>query len=201
MSQPEPLTEQQLNDIEARINAATPGPWMRKTELASHIVYVDNAAPNDGTSSPLWNAEWATEADGEFTAHARTDVPALLAEVRRLRTESAAVAAFLDEQDRAARLFELPTPAWVEAVRAASGATVVPLSASQPSEAPVEPETPTKPPTGRQGDSLPAEDFTGTQPCGHDDYHNPHPWADRPDVWCPGHSYADDQAASQETSR
>jgi len=87
-SQPEPLTEQQLDDIEARKDAATPGPWMRKAELASHIVYIDNAAPDDGTLSPLWNAEWATEADGEFTAHARTDVPALLAEVRRLRARA-----------------------------------------------------------------------------------------------------------------
>ncbi|OKH91458.1 hypothetical protein AB852_28245 [Streptomyces uncialis] len=26
--------------------------------------------------------------------------------------------------------------------------------------------------------------------CGHDDYHAPHEWADRPAVWCPGHSHA-----------
>ncbi|MFE3004205.1 MULTISPECIES: hypothetical protein [unclassified Streptomyces] len=28
--------------------------------------------------------------------------------------------------------------------------------------------------------------------CGYDDYHDGHEWADRPRVWCPGHSYADD---------
>lgn len=27
-----------------------------------------------------------------------------------------------------------------------------------------------------------------TRPCGHDDYHDAHEWADRPGVWCPGHS-------------
>lgn len=32
---------------------------------------------------------------------------------------------------------------------------------------------------------------TGTGPCGHDDYHDPHEWADRPGIWCPGISYAD----------
>lgn len=34
----------------------------------------------------------------------------------------------------------------------------------------------------------------GTCPCGHDDYHDPHEWAERPGVWCPGISYADDKA-------
>lgn len=154
MSQPEPLTEQQLDEIAGRTNAATSGPWKRKAELASHIVYVDN---EDGTFSVLWNAEWATEADAEFTAHAPDDVRALLAEVRRQRAELAAVHAFLDEQELAARAFELPTPAWVEAVRAASGFPVAPLGASQSSEAPVEGGTATRPPTGRVGDSVETE--------------------------------------------
>ncbi|MFI2761360.1 hypothetical protein ACH5A3_21200 [Streptomyces echinatus] len=33
----------------------------------------------------------------------------------------------------------------------------------------------------------PADDSDpGTRPCGHDDYHDPHEWAGRPDLWCPG---------------
>lgn len=32
-------------------------------------------------------------------------------------------------------------------------------------------------------------EFAGTQPCGHDDYHDGHEWADRPGVWCPGIGY------------
>ncbi|MGW2209943.1 hypothetical protein [Streptomyces sp. NPDC001781] len=91
MTQPDPLTSPQLDldAIEARANAATRGPWKGELELASPVVYV---VQEDGTLSPLWNAEWATEADGRFTAHAREDVPALVDEVRRLRAELAAPA-------------------------------------------------------------------------------------------------------------
>ncbi|EGX60132.1 hypothetical protein SZN_09426 [Streptomyces zinciresistens K42] len=32
---------------------------------------------------------------------------------------------------------------------------------------------------------------TGTRPCGHDDYHDGHPWHATPGVWCPGISDAD----------
>lgn len=32
-----------------------------------------------------------------------------------------------------------------------------------------------------------------TEQCGHDDYHDPHPWADQQNVSCPGHSYEDDE--------
>ncbi|MFE9317886.1 hypothetical protein ACFYNV_22705 [Streptomyces albidoflavus] len=32
-----------------------------------------------------------------------------------------------------------------------------------------------------------------TERCGHDDYHDPHSWADQENVWCPGHSYEDDE--------
>lgn len=49
---------------------------------------------------------------------------------------------------------------------------------------------------GSAKDPAPAEEFTDTQPCGHDDYHDPHPWRDRPDVTCPGHSYDDDHATA-----
>jgi hypothetical protein len=144
-TQPEPLTTQQLDDIETR---------------AAHLSEYGTL-----TDQPL---------QADLDQLADKDTPALLAEVRRLLDENAqmraardviasmyrdldaqrdAVTALCDEQDRAARLFELPTPAWVVAVRAASAAPGAPLAASQPSEAPVEPETPTKPPEGRQGDS------------------------------------------------
>ena len=32
-----------------------------------------------------------------------------------------------------------------------------------------------------------------TEQCGHDEYHDPHPWADQRNVSCPGHSYKDDE--------
>lgn len=88
MTEPEPLSAVAEAAIRTREEAATKGPWMRKAELASHIVYVNHTSPKDTTTfSALWNAEWATEADGVFTAHAREDVPALLAELDRVRAE------------------------------------------------------------------------------------------------------------------
>ena len=79
-----PPTTQQLDDIEQRANAATPGPWC-----------TDSWEIYQGAEFEA-GAEWIGEtcrsgemddgrADAEFVAHARTDVPALLAEVRRLR--------------------------------------------------------------------------------------------------------------------
>jgi hypothetical protein len=57
------------------------------------------------------------------TAHPVADAGAgLLAEVRRLQAELASVTALCDEQDMAARMFELPQPAWIRAVRAAINA-------------------------------------------------------------------------------
>ena len=34
------------------------------------------------------------------------------------------------------------------------------------------------------------------QQCGHDDYHDPHEWADHPSVSCPGHSHETDATSS-----
>ena len=63
-----------LNEIEARANAATEGPW----ELLGDGEYVSGpgilVAPDDGG---------VTSADAEFIAHARTDVPWLLEQVDR----------------------------------------------------------------------------------------------------------------------
>lgn len=67
--------------------------------------------------------------------------------------ELAAVHVFLDEQDRAARRFELPTPAWVEAVRAASAASDAPLAASHGPAGDRDGETGTEGAAGREGDS------------------------------------------------
>jgi hypothetical protein len=85
-----PLTPQQLDEIEQRANAATPGPWTTD----GWEIY-----QGGGSSAPDLMA-WAGETcraddydgsrnDADFIAHARTDVPALLAEIRRLRAEVA----------------------------------------------------------------------------------------------------------------
>ncbi|PJT46185.1 hypothetical protein CWI85_34560 [Streptomyces albidoflavus] len=82
------LSPEYLAAITARAEAATAGPWCTD---GAEIYQGDEYA---------WDAFWvgetcrADEADGgtvdaAFVAHARTDVPALLAEVERLRAELA----------------------------------------------------------------------------------------------------------------
>jgi hypothetical protein len=84
-----PLTVQRLDEIAARVNAAEDG-W--------HVV-IDEANPHrheihgDGpTHVAVFGGEWddafasyPVEANAAFAAHARADVPALLAEVARLK--------------------------------------------------------------------------------------------------------------------
>lgn len=41
--------------------------------------------------------------------------------------------------------------------------------------------------TGPDGEEVRAEPEPSTRPCGHDDYHDSHPWHDHPHIWCPGH--------------
>ena len=65
-----------LNEIEARANAATEGPWF----VSDDAVWVDRGEGNaDGITGPL--APWCF-GEAEFIAHARTDVPALVAALR-----------------------------------------------------------------------------------------------------------------------
>lgn len=106
----QPLTEGQLTEIAARAAAATPGPWGVYTfggdsliEIAADLEdtgcgyrarrtiarFEDEPLDNDPTHSE-WTAEedWAqVQADAEFTAHARENVPALLAEIARLTAQ------------------------------------------------------------------------------------------------------------------
>ena len=76
------MTDEQLTAIEQRANAATPGPWVGYPSM----VYL---APSHALS--VFMREGANpmqvEHDTAFIAAARSDVPALIAEVRRLRAE------------------------------------------------------------------------------------------------------------------
>lgn len=105
-----PLTDTQLDEIAARHNAATPGPWGvyesdSMIDIAADLQETgcgyrarreicrleDEPLDNDPTHRE-WTAEedWAqVQADAEFIAHAPEDVAALLAEIRRLRARVA----------------------------------------------------------------------------------------------------------------
>jgi hypothetical protein len=107
-----------LDAIQARAQAATPGPWgvydggdhaniganlatlSRSTwrsdcEIAEidAETYVDsNLCPHDeGEDAEAWAAQQALD-DAQFIAQARTDVPALLARVQELEAENARLA-------------------------------------------------------------------------------------------------------------
>lgn len=83
------MTEEELDAIENRANAATPGPWWVMPELCGpegqgvyesaslgQICEVGDPYPR-GLNHPQENMD--------FIAHTREDVPALVAEVRRLK--------------------------------------------------------------------------------------------------------------------
>ncbi len=75
------LTNADLDQIEARLLAATPGPWKSLVEGRDHT------SGSSFIQTPASDIEpsGATAADQDFIAHARQDLPKLLAEVRRLR--------------------------------------------------------------------------------------------------------------------
>lgn len=94
------MTTLDLDAIQARADAATEGPW-KVTDLSNHghrgTLWVDIDRPADGsmTVAELTEADgveviWKTT-DAEFIAHARTDIPALIAEVKALRGKVAEV--------------------------------------------------------------------------------------------------------------
>lgn len=71
-----------LDAIRQRADAATPGPWgveQYGTTLAVHAYQVSDAVAMIGDEDHP-----PAGSDAEFIAHAREDVPALLAEVDRL---------------------------------------------------------------------------------------------------------------------
>jgi hypothetical protein len=66
-----------LDEIEARANAATDGPWRaRRWDYFCEVDY------NIETSAPSCVADLSDPDDADFIAHAREDVPALVAALR-----------------------------------------------------------------------------------------------------------------------
>jgi hypothetical protein len=76
--QPQPLDDTRLAEIAARVEAASKGPWK---------VCEDYSDVLDGDGHQI--ISHFHDPDGQFTAHARQDVPALLAEVERLKARVA----------------------------------------------------------------------------------------------------------------
>lgn len=168
-NQPQPLDDQRLAEIAARATSEhlTPGPWRLDRESCDcgdgygcrHGDYVTGVVTPTPTEIALDRCKRTgeqprdydfhrsdigdfTDADWELMAHARRDVPDLLAEIQRLKAELAkyvgveptiaeemaylsrsveAVTKVCDKAERQARRWEnpLPVPEWVGAIRQA----------------------------------------------------------------------------------
>lgn len=98
------ISDSDIAAMEARARAATEGPWRSNWRIDDREDRLDDIATVSSVSSAVPDSQrmvvgilWydglhsaCRENDAEFIAHARTDVPALIAEVRRLQREVAA---------------------------------------------------------------------------------------------------------------
>jgi len=75
-----------LDEIEKRAMRATPGPWSSFIEGRDHT----SGSSFIRTAGEDIELAGATVDDQDFIAHARTDIPTLVAEVRRLLNERGA---------------------------------------------------------------------------------------------------------------
>lgn len=88
------MSDDELDVIQARADAATPGPWRlsgsKSYIIPSHgepykVAQLGGTVDNPGLIS---REDDRLPHDTEFITYAREDVPALVAEVRRLKTEN-----------------------------------------------------------------------------------------------------------------
>lgn len=152
--EPQALSAERLAEIAARASIATEGPWRvvegheihQGAEFGDFAVYVAQTDPDCGCVQSV--------ADAEFIAHAREDVPALLADNERLRARVAELEAerakyvgveptiaeemaylsrcidsvleLCDKAEQQAKRWEnpLPVPEWVARVREAADGLV-----------------------------------------------------------------------------
>lgn len=85
----EPITESELDQIAARCEATSPGPWKsyiegRDHESGDNFIMIGEG---DTRGDDLYIYQ-GTHADQDFIANARQDIPRLIAEIRRLRKNS-----------------------------------------------------------------------------------------------------------------
>ena len=83
------MTEEELGAIAARARGATNGPWRayqrkHKDQWAIDSEYIARLAELNGQET---SAVTLVRADAEFIAHAREDIPALLAEIEWLQQQ------------------------------------------------------------------------------------------------------------------
>lgn len=102
---PERLSPEREAEIAARAEAAYPGPWRRSEEGLERTVLSED----DVVGISFGYRGNNTQAEADFVAHAREDVPALLAELAAVRAERDELAEQRDQ--RRARLVALQNDA------------------------------------------------------------------------------------------
>ncbi|WP_032376693.1 hypothetical protein [Rhodococcoides fascians] len=110
------MSGEELAAIEARASAATEGPWTTESDPTGTCIYaIPLLAQGDGfVAQDLRSAP-----DAEFIAHAREDVPALLAAVRERDNTIARVRARIDSAERIAKALDFPRVVLIDTLRAA----------------------------------------------------------------------------------
>lgn len=99
------MTDEEMSAIEQRCQRATPGPWhvwptVYDGSQGWAISHDADGEPAIGAAPCSLEQLATTAADSEFIAAARNDVPALLAEVRRLRECLARANSTMEQTER-----------------------------------------------------------------------------------------------------
>lgn len=102
------LSESEVNEIEARVNAATEGPWDYAPPFAICQRNNKRYAPSKALivelpdrAQPLTDKQaFQCEVDYKFMAHARTDIPALIRDWRALKAQLEAATEYGDKLAR-----------------------------------------------------------------------------------------------------
>ena len=84
------LTEDDIQEIRSRCEAATPGPWKSYLDGSDHSCgsdFIMTGAFGSSDRGEDLEIIGATIADYDFIAHARQDIPKLLEEIERLKAE------------------------------------------------------------------------------------------------------------------
>lgn len=80
------MTDLELKEIQLRCDATTRAPWVSYVESRDHTSGSDFIMTGEGENRGAdIELSGATVADQDFIAHARQDVPRLLAEIQRLK--------------------------------------------------------------------------------------------------------------------
>lgn len=81
------MNENELEAIQQRCESATPGPWKSFVEGRDHTSGSNFIMTGEGSSRGNdIELSGATIADQDFIAHARQDIPKLLAEIKKLKS-------------------------------------------------------------------------------------------------------------------